>query len=310
MYNKIFIELSESTQDYIQKYWTAFKGKAQSIKPEEGNISVQNNMRMPWTTGVSDVIVKRESESDDGKISEDISIWEIKASVYPEWKEDALIQAVVYALMSGKNKCKLVLLNPFRNEKCSYYFNMKDIMSLRELVINDIILWNINCFLSKNLKIKGVPMKMTNQLMLCMKKDGDSYQQYSLFQFMSPTKVDLVSNIFINCKREKSRKDMTKLEKLCKDSTKNEEDALYELYETLNSPQYKDLNVYYMGDCDIKDDRFISVDEVTGKKDVQEYLEDLKYETNKDLKYEADFDNTFVMALTACCFFGKNYKIL
>lgn len=183
-------------------------------------------------------------------------------------------------------------------------------MSLRELVINDIILWNINCFLSKNLKVRGVPMKLTNQLILCMKKNDNTYQQYSLFQFMSPTKVDLISNVFINYKVEKNRKDMTKLEKLCTDSDKNEENALYELYEILYSPQYKDLSVYYTGDCDIKDERFISIDDVTGKTDVQEFLDDLKYETNKDLKYEADFNNTFVMALTTCCFFGKNYKII
>jgi len=89
--------LSKSTQDYIQKYWSAFKDKAQTIKPKEGKISVQNNMRMPWTTGVSDVIIKKESEREDEKISEEITVWEIKASIDPEWKEDALIQAVVYS---------------------------------------------------------------------------------------------------------------------------------------------------------------------------------------------------------------------
>lgn len=310
MYNKIFIDLSEYTQEYIKKYWSLFKDKAQMIKPTEGKISVQNNMRMPWTTGVSDVIVKKEIEN-DGKVSEDISIWEIKASVDVEWKEDALIQAIIYALMAGKTRCSIVLLNPFRNEKCSYYFNMKNIMYLRELVINDIIMWNINCFLSKNLKIKGVPLKLTNQLVLFMKKnEQDKYQQFSLFQFMSPTKVDLVSNVFINYNDEKKRKDMTKLEKLCLDSKKNEEDALFELFETLNSPQFRDLNVYYSGDCKIDNDRYKNIDDIIGKENIKEVLEDLSYETNKDLKYEADFDNTFVSALTLCAFFARNYKIL
>ena len=309
MYNKIFIELSQGTQDYIKKYWNAFKDKAQIIKPLKGEISVQNNMRMPWTTGVSDVIIKEKTE--DNK--EEITIWEIKASIDPEWKEDALIQAIVYALMSGKNWTRLVLLNPFRNEKCSYYFNMKNIMYLRELVINDIILWNINCFLSKNLKVKGSKLNLTNQLVLSMKKDeNDTFKQYSLFQFMSPTKIDIITNVFIKNEAgsPKKRKDLTKLEKLCIDSEKNEEDALFELYDILHTPQYRDLNVYYFGDCDFKEERFISISELTGKTDIQEYLDDLKYETNKELKYEADFNNTFVDALTSCSYFAKNYKIV
>lgn len=313
MYNKIFIDLSESTQEYIQKYWNSFRDKAQSIKPTEGNISIQNNMRMPWTTGVSDVIIKKETKNEDGKVSEDITVWEIKASIDAEWKEDALIQAIVYSLMTGKKRSKIVLLNPFRNEKCSYFFNMKDIMLLRELVINDIIMWNINCFLSKSLKAKGSPLKLTNQLILSMKKNSkDQYTQYSLFQFMSPTKVDLVSNVFIKQDKdnEVKRKDLSKLEKLCIDSCVDEETALLNLYEILHSPQYKDVDVYYYGDCDIKGNRYKDINEMIGKNNMTEVLDDLKYEKNIDLKYEADFDNTFVSSLTICAFFAKNYKIL
>jgi hypothetical protein len=315
MYNKIFIELSESTQQYMKKYWDLFKEKANKIKPETGKITIQNNMRMPWTTGVSDVIVKKLKDTDEEEIKiEMIEIWEIKASIDVEWKEDALIQAIVYALMTGKNRCTIILLNPFRNEKCSYYFDMKNIMTLRELVINDIIMWNINCFLSKNLKIKGSPLKLTNQLVLFMKKNGKHHQQYSLFQFMSPTKVDIISNVFISTsngdKNDKKSKEMTKIEKLCFDSSKNEEDALFELYETLNSAQYKDLDVYYSGDCDFKDDRYKNINELIGKSTLEEVLEDLNYEKNEELKYEADFNNTFVSALTMCSFFSKYYKIM
>jgi hypothetical protein len=319
MYNKIFIELSESTQTYLKKYWSAFKDKAQLIKPQDGVISIQNNMRMPWTTGVSDVIIKKDYEEDNDSDddccikSSEITIWELKASVDIEWKEDALIQAIIYALMTGKNWTRLVLLNPFRNEKCSYYFNMKRIMYLRELVINDIIVWNINCFLSKSLKVKGSVLNLTNQLVLSMRKDEDGkFVQYSLVQFMSPTKVDIISNIFIKKDKDefKKRKELSKVEKLCIDSCKSEEDALFELYEILHSCQYKDLNVYYTGDCDIKDERFKSIEEITGKIDINEILEDLKYEKNPDIKYEADFNDTLVEVLTFCSYFGKNYKLV
>ena len=106
------------------------------------------------------------------------------------------------------------------------------------------------------------------------------------------------------------RKDLSKVEKLCIDSSKTEEDALFELYEVLHSCQYKDLNVYYTGDCDIKDERFKSIQDITGKTDIKEVLEDLKYEKNPDLKYEADFNDTLVEVLTFCAFFGKNYKLV
>ena len=62
MYNKIFIDLSPGTMDYLKKYWnTSLKPISFSLKPIEGKISIQNNMRMPWLTGVSDVIIEKES---------------------------------------------------------------------------------------------------------------------------------------------------------------------------------------------------------------------------------------------------------
>lgn len=309
MYNKIFMDLSKSTFEYLSSYWKTLSSSASSIKPTDGKISIQNNMRMPWVTGISDVMVTKNTGNDE-KYNDDITIWELKASVSFDWKEDALIQAILYALMTGKKWTRLVLLNPFRNEKCCYHFNMKQVMSLRELVMNDMLVWNINCYLSKNAKTRGKNLPVTNQLFLYMKKnEKGSFQQYSLFQFMSPTKIDLIQNVFIkNGETDKKRKEMTKLEKLCQDTMSTETDALNLLYTTLHSSQYKDLNVYYSGDCRMDEDRYILVEEITGY-DIS-MLEELRYVKNEELKYEADFDDALVRGLTICAYLGKEYKLV
>ena len=309
MYNKIFIDLSKSTYEYMKTYWRTLEPKALSIKPNDGKISVQGNMRMPWVTGICDAMISKHVQKDSEKTNDEITIWELKASIDFDWKENALIQAVIYALMSGKSWCRIVLLNPFRNEKCSYYFNMKKVMYLRELVINDMLIWNTNCYLSKNSKVRGKTLSVTNNLFLYMKKgNGGKFAQYSVFQFMSPTKIDLIHNVFIKTPSTKCRKDLSKLEKLCNDVEMEEKEALDKLYETLNSSQYRDLTVYYSGDCELEEKRYVRVEDVTGYDIVM--LDELHYEKNIELKYEADFDDALVRALTIACYLGKEYKLV
>ena len=176
--------------------------------------------------------------------------------------------------------------------------------------MNDMLVWNINCYLSKNIKARGKKLPVTNQLFLYMKKDEKgSFQQYSLFQFMSPTKIDLIHNVFIKRDElDKKRKEMTKLEKLCQDAVMTEVDALNLLYATLHSSQYKDLSVYYSGDCRMDEKRYILVEEITGYDIIM--LEELCYVKNEDLKYEADFDDALVRGLTICAYLGKEYKLV
>ena len=39
-------------------------------------------------------------------------------------------------------------------------------------------------------------------------------------------------------------------------------------------------------------------------------LDELHYEKNIELKYEADFDDALVRALTIACYLGKDYKLV
>ena len=313
MYNKLFIEFREETRNYLSVYWNGIKGKMKEIQPNEGKFTIQTNMRMPWITGVADVVITNEKE--------EITIWELKASIEYDWADNALIQAMLYAMMSGKSWARIVLLNPFRNEKLSYYFNMKNIMEIRNWVIDDVMTWNTNCYLSKQIKARGSCLDVTNNLFLMM-KGGDVKEQYTLFQFMSPTKLDILLNVFI---KDETVKRGNMLEKLRHDSTVGEDEGLEKLYHLLHTPAYRDKKVYYTGDCEIKDPRFLRVDDiigemdilgkmgVDGKKEKVVHLDErppIKEKEEELRKFQADYNNTLSFSLTMCSYLSREYKLV
>lgn len=336
MFNKIFIELSTSTREYLSSYWGSVKSKLSSIRPSEGKISIQSNMRMPWVTGIADALVTTSDAGDEKK--EEVTIWEMKASTDANWKDDALTQAMLYAIMTGKLWARLVLLNPFRNEKVSYYFNMKNVMELRDMVINDVVAWNNNCWMCKNIKVKGKTLRVTNELLLAITRNIDgSIRQYSLFQFMSPTKMDVIRNGFIVDKKTtyNKRAEMTALQKLCKDSVETEEEAIVMINDLLASPAYRDAKVYYYDDNDDNDnnpilpgsDRLICMNDLTGdineitsemgldnkektEKIQSEELSDSKDKTKNIRKYNADIQNSFIKAMAYSGYLSREYKFV
>ena len=257
MYNKIFIDLSPGTMEYLKRYWNTLRPISYSLRPIEGKITVQNNMRMPWLTGVSDVMVEKKGERDE------IEIWELKASVDMDWKDNALSQAILYCLMTGKNWTRIVLLNPFRNEICRYYFNMKKIMSLRQLVINDILVWNTNCYLSKNKS----PIDRTGTMI----KHSTQYQ-VSMITFLSPTKIDIVYNQMIKCENDSPRKTLSKIQKLALEGTEKIE---IEEIDCMDSEKFEE-------------ETFIPVESL---------LEVLEYKKNDDVTYELDDSDSLVSCL-------------
>lgn len=267
----MFIDFSTTMKERLESYWFSLKPQVIRIRPDQGNqMKIQSNMKMPHMTGICDVMILKKIEEK----KEEVTIWEIKASSDKNWKEQAMFQAILYAVMTGKNWCRLILLNPFQNEKCSYYFRMKDIMELRELVINDLLCWNINCYLAKNNRGTGKNLKVTDQYMLCMKEsirpDGITpfFHQFTLLNFLSPTKIDIIFNIYPKNTLEKSRNKMNKIEKLCHDSNIEEQDALKKVYEYLHSSQCSNAKIYYSGDCSFDDnDKYIKMDQLITKEE-------------------------------------------
>lgn len=149
MYNKLFVTFSSDNVKTLEIYWQALKPKIISCRPKSEKLRIQANMWMPYLTGIADAIFDSKSNI-NGNEYDEINVWEIKASGDPNWKDDALTQSFLYALMSGKAWSRITLINPFRNEKANYYFKSKNIMTLRNQVYRDILTWNFNCYLAKN----------------------------------------------------------------------------------------------------------------------------------------------------------------
>jgi hypothetical protein len=315
MYNKLFMDFREASQNYFSTYWSSIKDRMVGIQPTEGRRTIQTNMRMPWVTGIADVVITEAKK--DGKDG-DVTIWELKASTEADWADDALTQAMLYGLMTGKTRARLVLLNPFRNEKLTYYFNMKRMMEMRNWVLDDVMSWNVNCYLTKQLKARGKALEMTNQLFLMRNR-----QQCTLFQFLSPTKLDIVTNVFMKTPCDTRRKDMTMLQKLCHEAETDEETCVENLRRLLETPSFRDKKVYYTGLGEGLDltERFISVDAVTGDMDLLDEM-GLKAEkgqvvhvderpmTEKKRRFQADYANTFIYALTMCGYLAREYKFM
>ena len=263
-------------------------------------------MKMPFATGICDVMTTKKITNDKGQQVDEITIWELKASMEQDWKENALFQAILYALMSGKNWCRLILLNPFRNEKCSYYFKMKEIMELREYVINDLMSWNINCFLAKNIKSKGNTLKVTDNYMLCMKENVEKtkFKQIVLIHFISQSKIDIIMNMYIHDEIDKPRNKMSTLEKLYLDSKLTEEEALKKIYDYLHGPQCENAKIYYLGDCSIgNNEKFISVKSLLGEET------DIVRGLNLENIGNIDKNNAFIEAILGISYLGKHFKL-
>ena len=159
VYNKLFITFPKEAVERLERYWYALKPKVVEFKPNNDKLTIQANLQMPWITGVADAIFYKK----DGEYDE-VNLWEIKASVDMNWKDDALTQAVLYALMTGKAWSRITLINPFRNEKATYYFNSRNIMTLRNKIYKDAISWNLNCYLAKTYNTKNIKTLDVNNI--------------------------------------------------------------------------------------------------------------------------------------------------
>ena len=183
---------------------------------------------MALLTGIADSITL----DDDGKTT---SLVEIKASQMQEWKDDALLQVSCYALMTGKTWTRLHLFNPFRNEKISYYFDMKNILMLRKEISNDILVWNTNSMMAKLYpQTKGKSkMKINDTMFLNLIEDKEgNVTQASIINMLSPIKCEIVYNKYVTSGMKKKR-DMNKEERFACESDITEEQLVKEVNKIL-----------------------------------------------------------------------------
>jgi hypothetical protein len=241
---------------------------------------------MPWVTGIADTIFFK----DYGK-GEELNLWEIKASISPDWKDDALTQVFMYALMTGKSWSRLSLINPFRNERCYYHFNSRKVMTLRNRIYKDALLWNFNCFLAKNYNKRCKQVFPTeNKLFMQIVHDELGPTQMTLVEFLSPTKMFVRENIYMKREFPEGTK-LTRHQKLCKESEHD--------WDTVRNEPSKGYEVWDM------DEKFKEL--ITEEINLKEFLQ---YEKGEDLKYEMDFTDSLVILFCRLTVISLKFKIL
>ena len=297
MFNKIFIHISDFIKDRLLSYWKCLKPKCIEFKPDNyDNISIQSNMRMPHLTGISDVLFTKDGE---------INLWEIKASVDTFWKDNALTQVILYSLMTGKSWSRLTLLNVFTNEKIYYHFNSKKIMELRNKVIEDIIIYNTNCYLSKNYIVSNIKtFDCKNILFIDISYSYCSVSQISIIEMLSPTKSHMILNKYF--KYNDSKK--TRVEKLCNFSEIKSNDAYDFINNFLSQSVYKNREIWMMNKIDknikIKQSTIYELIELEEPEKMMGYVE------NENLKFSLDYNDSLVTNITKICKLSSQFKLI
>lgn len=304
--NKIFMKLSDGLVSNLKIYWSKLKPKAILMKPnaESGKLKIQPNLRMPWIAGIADAM----TEDSDGKTT---SMYEIKASQDRNWTDNALIQVIMYALMLGKTWYRLHLLNPFQNQKLSYYFDTKHILSLRKELLKDVLIYNTNCFMAKTYpesrSLSKLDVKNTMFLNI-LRDDKGSVLQASVLNMVSPIKCEFIYDKYVTSGSKKS-KDMSKQDRFACESELSQEDVIKELDTILNSEINKSKTVWsFDGKCDFRETKSIKREYYV--ESFEEVVEILEYKKNEDLIYSADLKDSLIQNLFCISFmFKKNYFV-
>ena len=240
--NKLMFHMPEAGRNILKAYWQKLRPKIRTIRPREGDIKIQSNLKMSLLKGVADAVVTKKNDGE--KKSEEITIIEIKASSDREWKDDALTQAILYSLMTGKLWSRLILLNPFMNQKVSYYFNSKHILSLRNLVFQDIMTFNINCLLAKqhNVLSQKPELRVEDCFFVNVNKDDNGdIEQVSVIHMLSPIKTEVLYNQYIHYEYEDGPK-LSRREKLCVESNTTMEKMMEDVKTIVANPLYNQTN--------------------------------------------------------------------
>ena len=296
IFNKIFIHLHLPTQEQLFLYWKALQPLTQQFRPTGCNkINIQSNLRMPHLTGIADIIFTNEQQH--------INIWEIKASIDRKWKDDALTQAILYSLMTGKSWSRITLLNVFTNEKIFYHFNSKEIISLRNLVIQDILVYNCNCYLSKHFNVHNKKcFKYLDCFFIDITYHHHEITQISIIEFLSPTKCILILNQYFSYSQQNTS---SRKEKLCFYSNVSSLSAHYYIHEFLS--QYSHKTFFMMNTLDpgffFKQH---SIYDFIPEKSPIDYF---GYEPQPQLKFQCDYHDAVVTNITKLCKLSTDYKL-
>ena len=295
--NKLFINLSDGLKGNLKKYWANLKSKIREIKPRDTKLKIQTPVLMPYISGIADATAL----DDDDKT---MSIYEIKASQNREWVDDASLQIIIYALCCGKTWYRLHLLNPFQNSKITYYFDTKKILSLRKLLINDILVYNMNSFMAKMYHVtkKNKKLDVSNTLFLNIVKDKEKrIKQASIINMLSPIKCEVIYDKYVGNNLEKC-KNMDKEDRYACETDFTEKNLIQQLKDILNSDLHKDKAIwsYTNNFANIKTAN--SIKKEYNINEFDEIVEFLNYAPKEELNYSADLNDSLVKNIFSLAF--------
>lgn len=141
--HKIFFQFNTDKINALSSYWTKVNPYISSICPSNlTTFETQKNVKMMNISGIIDGYMTMNNKK---------HIYEIKASVKPDWKEDAFIQAFIYAIQMGQTWFHLHLMNLFKNEYYEYVIYIHSgVIHTRNYLLHDVVIWNINSYLAKS----------------------------------------------------------------------------------------------------------------------------------------------------------------
>jgi len=189
-YQKLFICPNPKEEQVLLGKWMVLQSFIFSLKPpcNLNHLKVQSNVAMAYVSGIADALVL----NNDKASKEPLEVIEIKASRAAEWKDNALVQSVLYGLMLGRNYFRIHLVNVLQKESSHYCLQLKgEVLKIRRLVQVDVAQWNLNCFLAKNISHHD-PDKKTWKTEGMFFLEGIN-NEYVLIEMTSPTRARILS---------------------------------------------------------------------------------------------------------------------
>jgi AAA domain len=198
-YQKIWVKTDSKKNAILYKHWQSILPTIRSIVvPNAYAIKTQVNISMPLLKGIMDAARVPKSDASDS-----MDIFEIKASRASDWKQNTMLQAILYGIMNGKAFFNTYLINVFSKQAKLYkVYLKKDLMWLRAQITQDMINWNLNCYLAKNIvhsqktpNVGQVAIPVHETLFV----DGfydvlqQKYTEFTICEFTSITKTKLTT---------------------------------------------------------------------------------------------------------------------
>lgn len=184
MHHKMFFFFTTSQRQDLFRYWKSYRPIVQFHRPpSQRTFHPQTNVKMPLVSGIADAVV-----NDTRK-----HIYEIKASVKNDWKEDAFVQAFCYGVMLGQGWFHIQLMNLFKHSKIEYIIYIDNVRHVRQQLLYDVMVWNASSYLAKHLSPVSSSKNIENYLFVHAAWDvlENRIHEIVVIRMLSPSRIHL-----------------------------------------------------------------------------------------------------------------------